>query len=385
MPRSAASSSRCCAIALAALVAAGASAAVLPRYTADGALLRPAGDRALDPGGRVAGTGLFRRYGGRPRDVPPGVSGAHRLRPLPARPAASATAPCWPCRSGSRQRRVPPSRAGWTEGELAAVEMAVKDHGAFRRRVGLLRFRPRRATTARALPSDRCQACHAAARGEGQRLPAVLSHAARPAAAERGVAHSLNLRNENRPRPHRDSCPPRFRGVCYHHPKTRLVSASIRLRSLRPRTRVNARYPHKRDAYAVAPCAARDMASSRGCVLARLAGGASCPGAGDDRRHPRHRHRFDRPATLRRDGDPAERRDQRRPRPHHQRARRLRGDAAPGRHLRRRPPGRSGFTGVAAVRRDAPAGRDGGRPLRAGAAGGAAAGDHRRGRSRRWT
>lgn len=40
------------------------------------------------------------------------------------------------------ERLVHPSRTGWTEGELVALEVAVKDWVAVSRRVGLLRLRP---------------------------------------------------------------------------------------------------------------------------------------------------------------------------------------------------------------------------------------------------
>ena len=62
--------------------------------------------------------------------------------------------------------------------------------------------------------------------------------------------------------------------------------------------------------------------------------------------------------------------------PHHERERRIRGDAAPGRHLRRDRPG-ARVQGSEEVRPDPPAGRDAGGPIRARAAGGATAGDLR--------
>lgn len=57
-------------------------------------------------------------------------------------------------------RRVPPSRAGWTEGEFAALELAVKDPGRFPGAWAYFDF-GRDAATARALPASRCQTCHA--------------------------------------------------------------------------------------------------------------------------------------------------------------------------------------------------------------------------------
>ena len=117
-------------------------------------------------------------------------------------------------------------------------------------------------------------------------------------------------------------------------------------------------------------------AGSRPGRAPRPAGGA---GAGHDRRHPRHDHRFGRRRSTRRGhGDAPERRDQRRAHPHHERKRRVRGHAAPGRHLRRERPG-ARVHGSEEVQPDPPAGRDAGRPIRARAAGGAAAGAHRGG------
>jgi len=57
-------------------------------------------------------------------------------------------------------RRVPPSRAGWTEGRFAALELAVKDSGRFPGGWAYFDFGTD-AATARALPARRCQACHA--------------------------------------------------------------------------------------------------------------------------------------------------------------------------------------------------------------------------------
>ena len=51
------------------------------------------------------------------------------------------------------ERRVPPSRAGWTEGELAALGDGGEGYGALRGRLGLLRLRPERGAGAR--PSRR--------------------------------------------------------------------------------------------------------------------------------------------------------------------------------------------------------------------------------------
>jgi hypothetical protein len=56
--------------------------------------------------------------------------------------------------------RVPPSRAGWTEGEFAALELAVKDSARFRGGWAYFDF-GRDAPTATALPPERCARCHA--------------------------------------------------------------------------------------------------------------------------------------------------------------------------------------------------------------------------------
>ncbi len=60
----------------------------------------------------------------------------------------------------SPSRRVPPSRAGWTEGDLVALEMAVKDTARFEGGWAYFDFGTS-GTTARALPPTRCARCHA--------------------------------------------------------------------------------------------------------------------------------------------------------------------------------------------------------------------------------
>jgi hypothetical protein len=57
-------------------------------------------------------------------------------------------------------RRVPPSRAGWTEGEFAALELAVKDPARSRGGWAYFDF-GRDAPTATALPPGRCAGCPA--------------------------------------------------------------------------------------------------------------------------------------------------------------------------------------------------------------------------------
>ena len=57
------------------------------------------------------------------------------------------------------ERRVPPSRTGWTEGELAALEMSVKDGSRFEGGWAYFDF-GRSAEPAEALPHERCASCH---------------------------------------------------------------------------------------------------------------------------------------------------------------------------------------------------------------------------------
>jgi hypothetical protein len=58
------------------------------------------------------------------------------------------------------ERRVPPSRTGWTEGDLVAWELAVKDRSRFEGGWAYFDF-GREADTAAALARERCAACHA--------------------------------------------------------------------------------------------------------------------------------------------------------------------------------------------------------------------------------
>jgi hypothetical protein len=58
------------------------------------------------------------------------------------------------------ERRVPPSRTGWTEGELAALEVAVKDRSRFDGGWAYFDF-GRSTEPAEALPRERCASCHA--------------------------------------------------------------------------------------------------------------------------------------------------------------------------------------------------------------------------------
>ena len=58
------------------------------------------------------------------------------------------------------ERRVPPSRTGWTEGDLVALEMAVKDRSRFPGGWAYFDF-GRDGDSASAIPGERCASCHA--------------------------------------------------------------------------------------------------------------------------------------------------------------------------------------------------------------------------------
>ena len=57
------------------------------------------------------------------------------------------------------ERRVPPSRAGWTEGDLVALELAVKDPSRFDGGWAYFDF-GRSAPAAVPFPPERCASCH---------------------------------------------------------------------------------------------------------------------------------------------------------------------------------------------------------------------------------
>jgi len=130
-----------------------------PRYGADGRLLRPAGvERWVLVGASLGqgytdatepGPGLFHRVYLEPSAYQHFVrTGEFRdgtMLALAIRRAAE---------------RVPPSRRGWTEGELVAVELAVKDTGRFAGGWAYFDF-GREARAAAPLAPDRCAACHA--------------------------------------------------------------------------------------------------------------------------------------------------------------------------------------------------------------------------------
>jgi hypothetical protein len=58
------------------------------------------------------------------------------------------------------ERQIPPSRAGWTEGELDGLEMAVKDGSRFEGGWAYFDF-GRSDAAAAPFPRARCAACHA--------------------------------------------------------------------------------------------------------------------------------------------------------------------------------------------------------------------------------
>jgi hypothetical protein len=58
------------------------------------------------------------------------------------------------------EQRIPPSRTGWTEGALAALEVAVKDRARFAGGWAYFDF-GRDAPAAAAFPQERCASCHA--------------------------------------------------------------------------------------------------------------------------------------------------------------------------------------------------------------------------------
>jgi hypothetical protein len=147
--------------ALAALIAAPAADGpdVYPRYTPEDALYRPQQiDRWV-----LVGASLGLGYSDA-TDAGPGMF--HRVYLEPS--AYDYYLRTGRFRSGTMlalairhpRRRVPPSRAGWTEGALAAMEVAVKDPRRFPGGWAYFDFGAA-SDTARALPRERCAQCHA--------------------------------------------------------------------------------------------------------------------------------------------------------------------------------------------------------------------------------
>lgn len=136
-----------------------APARILPRYTVEGALLRPAEvERWI-----LVGTSLGLGYSDA-TDAGPGMFHRVYLEPtaydhyLRTGRFRAGTMLALSIRQPSR--RVPPSRAGWTEGAFAALELAVKDPSRFRGGWAYFDF-GRDAPAAGALPRETCARCHA--------------------------------------------------------------------------------------------------------------------------------------------------------------------------------------------------------------------------------
>jgi hypothetical protein len=130
-----------------------------PRYSADGRLVRPEGvERWVLVGASLGqgytdateeGPGMFHRVYLEPSAY------RHFLRTRSFRDGTMlALAIRYP------ERRVPPSRTGWTEGDLAALELAVKDRSRFDGGWAYFDFGAR-GTAADPLPPARCASCHA--------------------------------------------------------------------------------------------------------------------------------------------------------------------------------------------------------------------------------
>jgi hypothetical protein len=148
--------------ALAALVCACSTADVgddRPRFAPDGRLLRPEGvDRWV-----LVGTSLGQGYTDATEDGP-GMF--HRVylessayeHFLGTGEFAEGTMLALVIRRP--ERRIPPSRTGWTEGDLVALEMAVKDGSRFPGGWAYFAF-GRDGDSASAIPRERCASCHA--------------------------------------------------------------------------------------------------------------------------------------------------------------------------------------------------------------------------------
>lgn len=130
-----------------------------PRYTADGRLLRPKGvDRWV-----VVGASLGQGY----TDATEGGPGMfHRVYLEPSaydhylRTGHFREETMFALAIRLPEQRVPPSRTGWTEGDLAALELAVKDSPRFAGGWAYFDFGPA-GDTAAAIPPARCASCHA--------------------------------------------------------------------------------------------------------------------------------------------------------------------------------------------------------------------------------
>jgi hypothetical protein len=130
-----------------------------PRFAADGRLLRPEGvDRWV-----LVGASLGQGYTDA-TEVGPGMFHRVYLEPSAYRHFLGTGQ----FREGTMlalairlpERRVPPSRTGWTEGELVTLEMAVKDGSRFPGGWAYFDF-GRDGDSAAAIPRERCASCHA--------------------------------------------------------------------------------------------------------------------------------------------------------------------------------------------------------------------------------
>ena len=137
----------------------GAAHPGMPRFTADGALLRPESvERWV-----LVGTSLGLGYSNATGD---GVGMFHRVYLEPRayehflRTGGFRDGTMLALSIRKAVTRVPPSRAGWSEGELAALELAVKDPQKFQGGWAYFDF-GLDARSARALPRERCARCHA--------------------------------------------------------------------------------------------------------------------------------------------------------------------------------------------------------------------------------
>jgi Cytochrome P460 len=130
-----------------------------PRYAADGRLLRPDGVERWVLVGASLGQGYTDAT-----DQGPGMF--HRVYLEPS--AYDHFLRTGGFRDGTMlalairrpERRVPPSRTGWTEGELTALELAVKDRSRFFGGWAYFDF-GRDGDTAATIRPEHCAACHA--------------------------------------------------------------------------------------------------------------------------------------------------------------------------------------------------------------------------------
>ena len=137
----------------------GAADRGMPCFTADGALLRPDDvERWV-----LVGTSLGLGYSNATAD---GLGMFHRVYLEPGayehflRTGGFRNGTMLALSIRKPVHRMPPSRAGWSEGELWALELAVKDPEKFQGGWGYFDF-GRDGRSARVLPRERCARCHA--------------------------------------------------------------------------------------------------------------------------------------------------------------------------------------------------------------------------------